>query len=378
MIIRYFFLLLVVLLANTNAAFVQDGIVVASKRRVSLPTTSSSSASLNIKLQPYVCETSRHLQFRSIPPRHPFSSSTTTTTTERKATGTTTSSPDVADISIASTNTLSLRNPKLVENFLNLLIQSFHPVTTKAQPMLKTKSTFYESSTVANSWIATLETMKQSIWMWPMLLIMIPIYCAVLKGTWAIMPSWWPLTNIEYIKQSKDAVFVLGFYLFSNIAYLISGIYLLNRFPFEKQQKQRQHEHEVVAGRVSNISLLRLWPSFHEYKPTKYSMLGLSLLASGLISTIFHSVQAMGSFAVANALCYIDHAFALSSGLYYIKILGRPSPKTLTIGLLSLVSLVLTPNPGYAWLHSTWHYLSAVTATRWAIEGYTSSITNSS
>ena len=97
-------------------------------------------------------------------------------------------------------------------------------------------------------------------------------------------------------------------------------------------------------------------------------MLGIWVLACGLISTIFHSVQALGSFAVANALCYVDHAFAISAAFYFLKTCGMPSRRTLTIGVISLITLAVT-YPGYAWLHSTWHYLSALTATKWAVEG---------
>jgi hypothetical protein len=189
------------------------------------------------------------------------------------------------------------------------------------------------------------DVLRKSWWMTPMLLAVVPLYCAFAQGACAAMPDWWKVVNMEYIKQSKDAALVVGCFLSSNIAYFASGAYLLRRFPFEN------------SGTKGVL------------KPTRFSMLGIWILVSGLISTIFHSVQAVGPHALAEALCYIDHAFAISSGAYFLETCGRPSPRVLSIGMVSLVTLAVT-SPGYVWLHSTWHFLSAATATRWAIEGH--------
>jgi hypothetical protein len=161
------------------------------------------------------------------------------------------------------------------------------------------------------------------------------------------MPDWWQVFNMDYIKKSQNASLVVGCFLFSNISYFLAGTYILNRFPFQK------------AGNI--------------YQPTRFSMLGVWILVAGLVSVIFHSVQALGSYTVAEALCYIDHGVAISSGFYYVDTCGWPSRLTCAIGLAGIAALVLT-YPGYAWLHSSWHLLSAAAATRWAIEGHDRSL----
>jgi hypothetical protein len=192
-----------------------------------------------------------------------------------------------------------------------------------------------------------LEFLRKSWWILPMILALVPLYCVFVKGTCATMPDWWQVVKMDYIKKSQNASLVVGCFLFSNISYFLAGTYILNRFPFQKE---------------GNI-----------YQPTRFSMLGVWMLVAGLVSVIFHSVQALGSYTVAEALCYIDHGVAISSSFYYVDTCGLPSRLTLAIGLAGIVALVLT-YPGYAWLHSSWHLLSAVAATRWAIEGHDRSL----
>lgn len=151
---------------------------------------------------------------------------------------------------------------------------------------------------------------------------------------------------MDYIRQSRDASLVIGGFLLSNVAYFISGTLLLNRFPFRAMEK----------------GMVRV-------QPTKFTMLGIWILLAGAVSTIFHSVQALGSYAIAESLCYIDHGVAISACFYYFKTCGLPSKKVWTLGMAGLAALVCT-EPGYAILHSTWHFLSATAATKWAIEGY--------
>jgi hypothetical protein len=191
------------------------------------------------------------------------------------------------------------------------------------------------------------ELFLKSWWISPMFLALVPLYCAICKGTCAAMPHWWQLVNIDYILKSDNAAMVVGCFLSSNIAYFLSGGYIVKRFPF---QASKQGD---------------LLP----FQPTKFTMLGVWILAAGLVSTIFHSVQALGAFQVAESLCYLDHGVAISAGLYYVDTLGLPSRRTLALGLASLVCLVVT-YPGYAWLHSSWHFLSAAAAALWAIEGH--------
>lgn len=191
------------------------------------------------------------------------------------------------------------------------------------------------SKVVAKSW-----------WIWPMVLAVIPVYCAVFKGTYASMPDWWPVVRMDMIRQSKDAALVIGGFLLSNIAYFVSGGFLVQKFPFKTAKN----------GLVP-------------IQPTKFTNLGLWILTAGTVSTIFHSVQALGSHAVAESLCYVDHGIAISACFYFLKTCGFPSKKVLTLGIAALATLVVS-YPCYAFLHSTWHFLSAAVATKWAIEGY--------
>jgi hypothetical protein len=88
-------------------------------------------------------------------------------------------------------------------------------------------------------------------------------------------------------------------------------------------------------------------------------MLSAWMLASGLISTIFHSVQAFGSYPIAESLCYIDHGVAFSSFFYFFEVCGRPSWQVVGLGALAGMCLCLT-SPGYVWFHSAWHIFIAM------------------
>lgn len=199
--------------------------------------------------------------------------------------------------------------------------------------------------------------LRQSWWTFPLFLALVPLHCA-LQGTCAAMPVWWQLVNMDYVKVSKHATLLVSCFLGSNIAYFGSGLFLLQRFPLhlgigaKSSEKKRRKKNKTT----STIA-------------TRFPMLGMWILGAGLTSTIFHSVQALGSYQIAESLCYIDHAVALSAGGYFWDTCGAPSRRTLGLGMLSLVTLALT-HPGYAFLHSTWHFLSATTATLWALEGH--------
>ena len=185
--------------------------------------------------------------------------------------------------------------------------------------------------------------------MFPMVLAIVPPYCAITKGTCAAMPEWWSVVNMEHIARAENSHWIIGPFLASNISYFVSGAYLMNRFRLFRN---------APTGSM-------------QIKPNRFAMLGVWVSLAGLISTIFHSVQALGPHALAESLCYFDHAVALSAILYFVDTCGLPSKSVSFIGALAIATLVIT-TPGYAWLHSTWHYLSAVAATRWALEGYQS------
>jgi len=96
-------------------------------------------------------------------------------------------------------------------------------------------------------------------------------------------------------------------------------------------------------------------------------ILGGSVLTAGTVSTVFHSVQALGPHSLAECLCFIDHGVAISSIFYFWFKCGRPSRRTWLLSLAGLATLSFTE--GYAWLHSVWHLLSASAAVVWARDG---------
>jgi hypothetical protein len=190
-----------------------------------------------------------------------------------------------------------------------------------------------------------------------MVLVMVPLYCATATGTCAAMPDWWSVVNIKHIAAAENAPWVIGPFLASNVSYFVSGGYLMGRFRLFSRE---QNNNGGPGGRGVGLDIIR---------PSRFAMLGVWVFLAGLVSTVFHSVQALGSHALAESLCYVDHAVALSAILYFVDTCGPPSRSVSLIGALAVAALVITA-PGYAWLHATWHYLSAIAAARWALEGY--------
>ena len=178
---------------------------------------------------------------------------------------------------------------------------------------------------------------SKSWWSLPLALAVIPVYSGMILGFLPSMPSWWPLTRVDHILSSRHAKLIVSVFLGSNVSYFMSGLYLLYR-----------------EGRLP--------------PQVRSLLLGGFVLAAGTVSTVFHAVQTLGSFRMAEALCYVDHAVAITGILYFIHKCGPPGWKTSVMSALGLVTLVLT-GPGYAWLHSTWHLLSAASAVSWAHEG---------
>ncbi|KAG7338577.1 hypothetical protein IV203_029750 [Nitzschia inconspicua] len=185
-------------------------------------------------------------------------------------------------------------------------------------------------------------------WLSPMSLVLIPLYCAIFKGTCAAMPDWWNVVPMDHIAAADNSQWIIGHFLASNISYFASGAYLmLKRFPLIRKMK---------TGGIK----VRL---------TRFSMLGMWIFLAGAISTVFHSIQALGSYPLSQSLCYVDHAVAGSAFCYFLETCGSPSRRVWSVGSAALLTLVVT-SPGYTFLHSFWHYLSAATATLWALEGY--------
>lgn len=207
---------------------------------------------------------------------------------------------------------------------------------------------------------------QTSWWASPMFACLIPVYHALVLQQNPSMPHWWRVFPMDHLWNSPDAIAIVGFFLMSNLAYFLSAAYLVAMFPpvpsagtaTTSTGLAATEESEAKTGRLSTLLSLR---------PTKHTGLGLWVVAAGAISTLFHSFQALGEYGIAEGLCYIDHGVALTAIFYFWRVLGRPSPATCVVSLAGLVTLVLT-HPGYAYLHSTWHLLSATAAILWATQ----------
>jgi hypothetical protein len=182
----------------------------------------------------------------------------------------------------------------------------------------------------------------------------------------AAMPHWWQVFDMHHIVARPDAVAVVGFFLLSNLVYFLAAAYLLAKFPPEIQKAKQDGSATGSATTTATIDTTTA-ASNRRRVITRHTGLALSIAAAGVISTIFHSVQALGNYRLAQGLCYLDHGIAASSILYFFDVLGWPDKTTATLSAAGLVTLIVT-NPGYAWLHSTWHFLSAAAAISWATQ----------
>jgi hypothetical protein len=192
---------------------------------------------------------------------------------------------------------------------------------------------------------------------------LIPVYHALVLQQNASMPHWWRVFPMDHLWASPDAIAIVGFFLMSNVAYFLSAAYLIAMFPpvlssTTITSAAGAESQAKTGGRLNTMLSLR---------PTQHTGLGLWVVAAGTISTLFHSFQALGDYGIAEGLCYIDHGVALTAIFYFWRVLGRPSLATCSVSLVGLVTLVLT-HPGYAYLHSTWHFLSATAAILWATQ----------
>jgi len=198
---------------------------------------------------------------------------------------------------------------------------------------------------IGSAVISVWKSFRRCWWCLPMLLAFVPVYSSLVLGTVASMPKWWPLTRMDHILNSPYAKLIIGFFLGSNISYFISGSYLLLR----------------ETGTLAHAKLPKTLQG--------YPLLGVLVLTAGFVSTCFHTVQALGSFKLAEMLCYIDHAVAISAIFYFWHRCGKPSRTTTILSAVGFGTLVVA-GPHYAFLHSAWHFLSATAAVVWAHDGY--------
>lgn len=189
-------------------------------------------------------------------------------------------------------------------------------------------------------------------WTSPLVLCLIPLYAEIALQTKAHFPVWWKMVDMTYIFESSNAHSVVLCFLASNVSYLFSGLYLLRRFPPRK----------FPAARMASV---------FSWTTSRYTWLSFWVLAAGFISTIFHSVQALGDYHVAEALCFLDHGIAIAAVGYFWNVCGRPSRAVWLLGGTGMLCLSCPIRPGYAWLHSAWHILSAAAAVAWGRQSKT-------
>jgi len=178
-------------------------------------------------------------------------------------------------------------------------------------------------------------------WAFPLILCLLPVFSLILFQRPLPTPDWWKMVSIPSICHSHGITrtAVLTGFLGSNISYAVAGGILLRNFPTTKRR-----------------SLFN-----------KYNALGWWVLAAGLVSTVFHSFQALGNRHVAEALCYVDHGLAGSAVFYFWHVCGRPRGWVAYLCGIGLFTLAYPTQ--YFGMHSTWHLLSAATAVGWAQQG---------
>jgi hypothetical protein len=195
--------------------------------------------------------------------------------------------------------------------------------------------------------VETISLVKQTVceiwWLLPILLCFVPVISQLCFSTLPATPDVWKLVNLPALRHN-NAFFVAGF-LTSNISYLASAAAL------------------VWSGRVTPTAS---WVWSHRFAPAAW------ILAAGLVSSAFHSVQTFGTYSVAEAWCYLDHGVAITALLYFWRTFGLPSSRlfwgTALAGLLALIAPTANNGKVYTVLHSTWHVLSAMAAALWALD----------
>lgn len=201
---------------------------------------------------------------------------------------------------------------------------------------------------------AALRLVRNFWWMLPLWsLSLVPLYTVAVFQALPETPHFWKLVSMEQVLTAWIAPF-----LASNASYYVAAAHLFFRSAAGKQQYQ-----------------LRLQPQLQEQpqpQPQQYSnsngnnkSLALWTLSAGTVSTIFHTVQSLGHYRAAEALCFIDHGVAGTAVLHFWHVCGAPSRRTWALGAAGLACLAC-PGDLYPALHSLWHGLSALTAVVWA------------
>jgi hypothetical protein len=243
----------------------------------------------------------------------------------------------------------------------NLRIRNSSPIAEVSKTWTRTisgyRTTSYDSAAIALKplrfdlvparVVEAISVVKQILceiwWLSPILLCLVPVFSQLCFSTLPATPDVWKLVNLPALRHN-NAFFVAGF-LTSNISYVASAATL------------------VWSGRLTPTAS---WVWSHRFSPAAW------ILAAGLVSSAFHSVQSFGTYSVAEAWCYLDHGVAITAMLYFWRTFGLPSSKvfwgTAIAGLLALIAPTADNGKVYTVLHSTWHVLSATAAALWALD----------
>ena len=176
---------------------------------------------------------------------------------------------------------------------------------------------------------------KNFWWLFPLVsMSMVPLYTMTVFQSLPETPHFWKLVSMDHVVRDWIAPFLI-----SNVTYYMAAAHLF----FSTQQRPHQQEASDT---------LAFW-----------------ILASGTVSTIFHTVQSTGDYRIAELLCYFDHGVAGTAILYFWHTLGAPSRRTWAFGVSGLACLACPGHVLYPALHSVWHALSALTAVVWVRDG---------
>jgi len=238
--------------------------------------------------------------------------------------------------------------------------------TTTRRTSSNSKNTipsFDLTSTLTSSAVLSLQAVKECVdqicqvfknavtnywWLFPLTLCLVPVYTKAVLQTTPVTPDFWKLVSLDFLHHSHPATATttISAFLLSNISYFLTGAFFLLR------NNNNNNNNDTQSSSSSSLTAAGYW-----------------VLLAGSMSTVFHTVQAVGDYSVAEALCYLDHGVAGTAILYFWRTFSHPSRRTTALGLAGLVALASpSSNAVYAVLHSLWHFLSAATAVVWAMD----------
>jgi hypothetical protein len=201
-------------------------------------------------------------------------------------------------------------------------------------------------------------SVRQFWYLVPSGLCFVPLYTWAAWQALPVTPAVWKLVNMDFVwRTGAGAMSVVTAFLASNACYFLAAAYLLQK------------------GGVLPVPSFLMAASDTKPATTIAPSLGWWVLSAGCMSTLFHTVQAVGDYRIAEALCYLDHGVAGTAVLFYLYTCGRPSGRALLCGGAGLITLAFPAAawcpPAYTWLHALWHALSALAAVWWACDAPT-------